>query len=52
MLNLKLIEIIYIVQTKDGGVYMISKDMNIVDIVNKYPQTVNIFKSFGMSCFG
>ena len=31
---------------------MITKDMNITDIVDKFPQTVEIFKSFGMSCFG
>jgi hypothetical protein len=52
ILDLLLIEKTYIEQTNDGGVYMITKDMNITDIVNKYPQTVNVFKSFGMSCFG
>ena len=31
---------------------MITKDMNITEIVNQYPQTVPVFKSFGMSCFG
>lgn len=30
----------------------ITKDMGITDIVNKYPETVEIFQSYGMHCFG
>lgn len=30
----------------------ITKEMNIVDVVNTYPQTVEVFQSFGMHCFG
>lgn len=31
---------------------MITKDMNITDIVDKYPQTVAVFQNYGMGCFG
>lgn len=31
---------------------MITKDMNIIDIVNKYPESVEVFSSYGMGCFG
>ena len=30
----------------------ITKDMSIIDIVNKYPETVDIFQAYGMHCFG
>ncbi len=31
---------------------MITKDMSITDVVEKYPQTVEVFSRFGMHCFG
>lgn len=31
---------------------MITKDMSITDIVEKYPQTVEVFQRYGMHCFG
>lgn len=31
---------------------MITKDMSITEIVSKYPQTVDVFVKYGMSCFG
>ncbi len=30
----------------------ITKDMSITDIVNKYPETVDVFQAYGMHCFG
>ena len=31
---------------------MITKEMGIVEIVRKYPQTVPVFQSHGMGCLG
>ncbi len=31
---------------------MITKDMSITDIVEKYPETVEVFLKNGMHCFG
>ncbi|QCX32807.1 DUF1858 domain-containing protein [Caloramator sp. E03] len=31
---------------------MITKDMPITDIVSKYPETVEVFASYGMGCIG
>ena len=31
---------------------MITKEMSIGDIVEKYPDTVRVFKDFGMGCLG
>ena len=31
---------------------MITKDMSITDVVDKYPQTTEIFMQYGMHCFG
>jgi uncharacterized protein DUF1858 len=31
---------------------VITKDLNIVEVVNKYPETVEVFQEFGMHCFG
>lgn len=30
----------------------ISKEMSISDVVQIYPQTVGIFRNYGMGCFG
>ncbi|WP_425060764.1 hypothetical protein SCACP_15110 [Sporomusa carbonis] len=30
----------------------ITKEMSIVDVVQKYPQTVQIFRNYGMGCLG
>lgn len=30
----------------------ITKEMNIVEVVNNYPETVEVFQGFGMHCFG
>lgn len=30
----------------------ITKDMSIVDVVQQYPQTVEVFRNFGMGCLG
>lgn len=31
---------------------LITKDMSITEIVEKYPETVEILMSYGMHCFG
>lgn len=31
---------------------MITKDMSITEVVEKYPQTVEVFQRYGMHCFG
>lgn len=31
---------------------MIEKSMSIIDVVQKYPQTAEVFRSFGMGCLG
>ena len=31
---------------------MITKDKSIVDVVQNHPQTVDIFRKFGMGCLG
>ena len=31
---------------------MLTKDMGIMDVVQKYPQTVKVFQDFGMGCIG
>lgn len=31
---------------------MIAKEMSIIEIVNKYPQTVEVFQRYGMGCIG
>jgi hydrid cluster protein-associated redox disulfide domain len=31
---------------------MITKDMSITDVVDKYPETAEVFQEFGMHCFG
>jgi len=30
----------------------ITKEMGIADIVGQYPETVEVFRRFGMGCFG
>ncbi len=30
----------------------ITKEMSIVDVVQQYPQTVQIFRNYGMGCLG
>lgn len=30
----------------------LTKDMGIIDVVQKYPQTAEIFMQFGMGCLG
>jgi hybrid cluster-associated redox disulfide protein len=31
---------------------MITKDMGIIEIVNKYPETADVFFKYGMHCLG
>lgn len=31
---------------------MITKDMGIIEIVTKYPNTVDVFAKYGMGCIG
>ncbi|MEG0370879.1 MAG: DUF1858 domain-containing protein [Clostridium sp.] len=31
---------------------MITKEMNIIEIVEKFPESVEVFTSYGMGCFG
>lgn len=31
---------------------MLTKDMSIMETVQKYPQTVKVFQQFGMGCIG
>jgi len=30
----------------------ITKEMNIIEVIQNYPQSVEVFKKHGMSCFG
>ncbi|WP_071431334.1 DUF1858 domain-containing protein [Angelakisella massiliensis] len=30
----------------------ITKEMGIMEVVNQYPQTVQVFRNFGMGCLG
>ncbi len=30
----------------------ITKEMNIIEVVNKYPSSVEVFQKYGMHCFG
>jgi hybrid cluster-associated redox disulfide protein len=30
----------------------ITKEMSIVDVVQQYPQTVQVFRNYGMGCLG
>lgn len=50
--NLSFIDFINKVKNNNGGAVMITKDMSITDIVNQYPKTPDVFRRFGMSCFG
>lgn len=31
---------------------MITKDMSITEVVQKYPQTIEVFRNHGMGCIG
>lgn len=31
---------------------VITKDMSIIDIVQKYPQTIEVFRNYGLGCIG
>lgn len=31
---------------------IIAKSMSILEVVQKYPQTIEVFRKFGMGCFG
>lgn len=31
---------------------MITGDMSIIDIVNEYPESLQVFKEYGMGCIG
>ena len=31
---------------------MITGDMSIIDIVNKHPETISVFREYGMGCIG
>ncbi len=31
---------------------LITKDMSIIEVVQKYPETVEVFRNFGMGCLG
>lgn len=31
---------------------LITKEMGIMEVVQKYPETVEVFRSFGMGCIG
>lgn len=46
------IEIFNLTYHNIGGVPMITKDMSITDIVDTYPETVQVFMNYGMHCFG
>lgn len=30
----------------------ITKDMSIIEVVQKYPATIEVFRKYGMGCFG
>jgi len=31
---------------------VITKDQSIIDVVQKYPKTIEVFRNYGMGCFG
>ena len=31
---------------------VINKEMSIIDIVQNYPQTIDVFRSYGLGCIG
>ena len=31
---------------------VISKDQSIIDVVQKFPKTIEVFRNYGMGCFG
>jgi hybrid cluster-associated redox disulfide protein len=31
---------------------VITKDMSIIEIVQKYPQTIEVFRNYGLGCIG
>lgn len=31
---------------------VITKDMSIIDIVQKHPQTIEVFRNYGLGCIG
>lgn len=31
---------------------VITKEMSIIEVVQKYPETVEVFRKYGMGCFG
>lgn len=31
---------------------VITKDMSIIEVVQKYPKTIEVFRNYGMGCFG
>lgn len=31
---------------------VITKEMSILEVVQKYPETVEVFRKYGMGCFG
>jgi hypothetical protein len=35
-----------------GGEKMITKDMSITDVVDRYPKSADVFMRYGMHCFG
>ena len=43
---------IEIVSMKEGNHVTITKDMSIMEVVQKYPDTVEVFMNSGMGCLG
>lgn len=37
---------------KEDEIMTITKDMGIIEVVNKYPEAAGVFAAFGMGCLG
>ena len=40
------------VTNQEGGLFMISKDMSIVDLLNDYPVAMSVLQKHGVGCMG
>ncbi len=45
-------ENIYKVKKENNMAQKVTKDMNIMDIVQAYPQSIEVFQRYGLGCIG
>ena len=45
-------ERITLVKGEENYMAKVTKEMNILDIVNNYPQSVEVFQRYGLGCIG